>query len=157
MTARLAQIDDPVDFHLAEVIGKLASFQRLEQAADHCSFSHPRASHDGHQALRIVIEEVSDLLCFDQTILKIIWRDPWRRIDKARGRFPRHRFLRLTLALESALDVLLGLLFRRFGILYDLFLTFDLVGQFVEFCFNPRLVIRSGAAQISCGIGIDDV
>ena len=42
MTACLAQIDDPIGFHLAEVIGKLASFQRLEQAADHCSFSHPR-------------------------------------------------------------------------------------------------------------------
>ena len=59
VTARLAQIDDPVNFHLAEVIGKLASFQRLEQAADHCSFSHPRASHDGHQALRVIIQEVS--------------------------------------------------------------------------------------------------
>ena len=51
VTARLAQIDDPVNFHLAEVIGKLASFQRLEQAANHCSFSHPRATHNRHQAL----------------------------------------------------------------------------------------------------------
>ena len=152
VAAALAQVDDAVDFHLAEIIGKLASFQRLEQAADHGSFSHPAAPDDGHQALGVIVQELRNFHGFEIAILEIIRCNPRRGIDEFGAGFRRNRFFRLAFAFQSSLDVLLGLFFGGFWIINDLLLRLNLCFQFFDFGLDAFLFITFGAAQIAFGV-----
>lgn len=139
MLARRAEVDDPVDVKLTEVIGQPAALERLEQPADHRGLAYAAAPDDRHDPLVGGSQEVPGQLGLDVPVLEVQGRGGGRRVHELRPARRRTRGpLRMPLLVEPGRDPLLGAPGGAFGVGDQHSLSGDPLGQVRDVLLDAR-------------------
>ncbi len=92
----------------AQIVGQMAGFERLEQAAHQRGLAHAAAAHHGQQAAGGVAQEVGDEAVFDVAVLKVAGAMSGGGLMNLLWRAAARRAFRLALAFQGGLGAFFG-------------------------------------------------